>query len=150
LLQITHQQIAAELGTSREVVSRILEDFSAAGLIEISRGSIRLLDQQGLQRRQRVWWLCHWQTIVIALSLVPNSLEDKRRWREMQKNMGNLDRGIRIAAALVIAALIATGALSGVLAVILGVIAVAFLLISLIGFCPLYAPLGINTCQRKN
>jgi hypothetical protein len=68
----------------------------------------------------------------------------------MQKNMGNLDRGIRIAAALVIAALIATGALSGVLAVILGVIAVAFLLISLIGFCPLYAPLGINTCQRKN
>jgi CRP/FNR family transcriptional regulator len=55
LLQITHQQIAAELGTSREVVSRILEDFSAAGLIEISRGSIRLLDQQGLQRRQRVW-----------------------------------------------------------------------------------------------
>ncbi|MBO9346262.1 MAG: DUF2892 domain-containing protein [Chloroflexi bacterium] len=68
----------------------------------------------------------------------------------MQKNMGNLDRGIRIAAALVIAALIATGALSGVLAVILGVIAVAFLLTSLIGFCPLYAPLGINTCQRKN
>jgi len=68
----------------------------------------------------------------------------------MQKNMGNLDRGIRIAAALVIAALIATGALSGVLAVILGVIAVASLLTSLIGFCPLYAPLGINTCQRKN
>jgi hypothetical protein len=68
----------------------------------------------------------------------------------MQKNMGNLDRGIRIAAALVIAALIAIGALSGVLAVILGVIAVAFLLTSLIGFCPLYAPLGINTCQRKN
>jgi hypothetical protein len=68
----------------------------------------------------------------------------------MQKNMENLDRGIRIAAALVIAALIATGALSGVLAVILGVIAVAFLLTSLIGFCPLYAPLGINTCQRKN
>jgi len=68
----------------------------------------------------------------------------------MQKNMGNLDRGIRIAAALVIAALIATGALSRVLAVILGVIAVAFLLTSLIGFCPLYAPLGINTCQRKN
>jgi len=55
LLQITHQQIAAELGTSREVVSRILEDFATAGLIETGRGVIRLLDHQGLQRRQRVW-----------------------------------------------------------------------------------------------
>jgi CRP/FNR family transcriptional regulator len=55
LLHITHQQIAAELGTSREVVSRILEDFSVAGLIETGRGSIRLLDPQGLQRRRRVW-----------------------------------------------------------------------------------------------
>jgi CRP/FNR family transcriptional regulator len=55
LLHINHQQIAAELGTSREVVSRILEDFSVAGLIETGRGSIRLLDPQGLQRRRRVW-----------------------------------------------------------------------------------------------
>jgi len=55
LIQITHQQIAAELGTSREVVSRILEDFASAGLIEIGRGAIRLLNEQGLRRRRRVW-----------------------------------------------------------------------------------------------
>jgi hypothetical protein len=68
----------------------------------------------------------------------------------MQKNMGNLDRGLRIAAALVVAVLIITGTVSGVLAIILGIAAAAFLLTSVIGFCPLYAPLGINTCQRKN
>jgi hypothetical protein len=67
----------------------------------------------------------------------------------MQKNMGNVDRGIRTAVALVVAALIATGTVSGVLAIVLGIIAAAFLLTSLIGFCPLYAPLGINTCQSK-
>ncbi|MCS7054917.1 MAG: Crp/Fnr family transcriptional regulator [Thermoflexales bacterium] len=52
-LRITHQEIAAELGTSREVVSRILEDFSAARLIETGRGTIRLLDHAGLLRRTK-------------------------------------------------------------------------------------------------
>ncbi|MCX6035013.1 MAG: Crp/Fnr family transcriptional regulator, partial [Chloroflexi bacterium] len=33
LIQITHQEIAAELGSSREVISRILEDFSAQGMV---------------------------------------------------------------------------------------------------------------------
>lgn len=50
-LRITHQEIAAELGTSREVVSRILEDFSAGRLIETGRGTITLLDHAGLLRR---------------------------------------------------------------------------------------------------
>ncbi len=50
-LRITHQEIAAELGTSREVVSRILEDFSAGRLIETGRGTIMLLDHAGLLRR---------------------------------------------------------------------------------------------------
>ncbi|MFC1464826.1 MAG: Crp/Fnr family transcriptional regulator [Candidatus Brachytrichaceae bacterium NZ_4S206] len=52
-LRITHQEIAAELGTSREVVSRILEDFSAGRLIETGRGMITLLDHAGLLRRAR-------------------------------------------------------------------------------------------------
>jgi CRP/FNR family transcriptional regulator len=47
----THQQIAAELGTSREVVSRILADFAAAELVQLGRGSITLLDRAGLARR---------------------------------------------------------------------------------------------------
>jgi CRP/FNR family transcriptional regulator len=46
---VTHQEIAAELGSSREVISRILEDFSAQGMIEVSRGSVKILDQEALQ-----------------------------------------------------------------------------------------------------
>lgn len=67
----------------------------------------------------------------------------------MKKNMGNVDRGIRIVAALIVAALILTGTVSGVLAIVLGVIAAVFVLTSVIGFCPLYAPFGINTCPRE-
>jgi CRP/FNR family transcriptional regulator, anaerobic regulatory protein len=50
-LTLTHQQIAAELGTSREVVSRILADFAAGGLLQVTRGSITLLDRTALARR---------------------------------------------------------------------------------------------------
>ncbi len=41
-IETTHQEIAAELGTSREVVSRILKDFELKGLINRSRGKIQL------------------------------------------------------------------------------------------------------------
>jgi CRP/FNR family transcriptional regulator len=53
-IQITHQEIAAELGTSREVVSRILEGFASAGLISSSRGQVELLDKDGLRARAEV------------------------------------------------------------------------------------------------
>lgn len=49
LVRMTHQEIAAELGSSREVISRILEDFSVQGMVEMSRGSIRILDRDSLQ-----------------------------------------------------------------------------------------------------
>ena len=54
VLQITHQEIAAELGSSREVISRILEDFSALGMINVSRGTITLLNRESLQSRSVV------------------------------------------------------------------------------------------------
>lgn len=50
-IRVTHQEIASELGSSREVVSRILEDFSRTGLIEASRGTIVILDRQELESR---------------------------------------------------------------------------------------------------
>ncbi len=50
-IQITHQEIAAELGSSREVISRILEDLSALGIIGVSRGTIKILDLEALQAR---------------------------------------------------------------------------------------------------
>ncbi|HZW03454.1 MAG TPA: Crp/Fnr family transcriptional regulator [Anaerolineaceae bacterium] len=51
---ITHQEIAAELGSSREVVSRILEDFTSQGFIATSRGAIEVRDVPGLQARAAV------------------------------------------------------------------------------------------------
>lgn len=41
-IQITHEKIAQELGTSREVVSRILKTFEKEGLLHLSRGKIQL------------------------------------------------------------------------------------------------------------
>jgi CRP/FNR family transcriptional regulator len=41
-VRITHQEIADELGSSREVVSRILEDLQARGLIGLSRGLVEV------------------------------------------------------------------------------------------------------------
>jgi len=51
VIHVTHQEIAAELGSSREVISRLLEDFSAEGMIKVNRGSIQLLDRKALQNR---------------------------------------------------------------------------------------------------
>ena len=52
-ITVTHQAIASDLGTSREVVSRILKDFEHRGLISVSRGHIRLSDLQGLSEKSR-------------------------------------------------------------------------------------------------
>lgn len=43
-IRITHAEIASELGSSREVISRLLEDFAARGLVRVSRGEIEVLD----------------------------------------------------------------------------------------------------------
>jgi CRP/FNR family transcriptional regulator len=52
-IAITHQEIAFELGTAREVVSRILKDFERDGLISLSRGTITIKDQQPLADRMK-------------------------------------------------------------------------------------------------
>ncbi|MFT3983951.1 MAG: Crp/Fnr family transcriptional regulator [Lachnospiraceae bacterium] len=48
-LHITHDKIAAHLGTAREVVTRMLRYFQSEGLVSLSRGSIKLIDQKRLQ-----------------------------------------------------------------------------------------------------
>lgn len=45
----THQQLATELGTAREVVSRLLQEFQRRGWVALSRGSVELTDRKGLQ-----------------------------------------------------------------------------------------------------
>lgn len=63
----------------------------------------------------------------------------------MIKNMGTVDKAVRVAVALVIAVLYFTGQITGVAAIVLGVLAVVFLLTSAVGTCPLYLPFGIST-----
>jgi len=53
-IQITHQQLAAELGTAREVVSRQLSEFQRRNWIELARGSIQVKDRVGLECLHRV------------------------------------------------------------------------------------------------
>jgi CRP/FNR family transcriptional regulator len=48
-IQITHQEIANEIGSSREVISRLLEDFAQREIVYLSRGEIVVLDTEGLK-----------------------------------------------------------------------------------------------------
>ncbi len=48
-IKITHQEIAAELGSSREVISRILEDFASRGMLRPGHGALEILDPVALQ-----------------------------------------------------------------------------------------------------
>jgi hypothetical protein len=63
----------------------------------------------------------------------------------MTKNMGTADRAIRIVVALVIAVLYFRGSISGTLAIVLGIVAVAFVVTSFLGWCPTYLPFGLST-----
>ncbi|MBS1737912.1 MAG: DUF2892 domain-containing protein [Bacteroidetes bacterium] len=67
----------------------------------------------------------------------------------MKKNMGTTDKAIRILIAVVIGVLYFTNTISGTLAIVLGILAIVFLLTSFISFCPLYLPFGINTFKKK-
>jgi CRP/FNR family transcriptional regulator, anaerobic regulatory protein len=49
-LQITHQQLAEELGSVREIVSRLLKGFSSQGFVSLGREQIVLLDRVGLEQ----------------------------------------------------------------------------------------------------
>lgn len=67
----------------------------------------------------------------------------------MKKNIGATDKVIRIIIAIVIGILYFTNIISGTLAIVLGILALVFLLTSFISFCPLYLPFGINTFKKK-
>lgn len=63
--------------------------------------------------------------------------------------MGNIDKIIRILIAAIVAALYFMGIITGTLGIVLLLLAGVFVLTSLISFCPLYLPLGINTCPKN-
>jgi hypothetical protein len=68
----------------------------------------------------------------------------------MKKNMGSIDRIVRVFVAVVIGILYFTDQITGTAAIILGIFAVVFLLTSAIGFCPLYLPLKLSTIKKKD
>lgn len=65
------------------------------------------------------------------------------------KNMGTADRTIRLLVVLAIAIAYALGHLSGTWALVLGVVALAFLVTSLAGTCPAYLPFGLSTRRER-
>ncbi|MEI7628149.1 MAG: DUF2892 domain-containing protein [Bacteroidota bacterium] len=67
----------------------------------------------------------------------------------MKKNMGTIDKTIRLIVAIVFAILYFTNVVTGTLGLVLVVLGAVFVLTSLVSFCPLYLPFGISTCKTK-
>lgn len=67
----------------------------------------------------------------------------------MTKNMGTLDRVLRIAVAIVLAVLALNGTLEGPLAIGAWIIVAIFVVTSIIGSCPAYRLIGMNTCSNR-
>ncbi len=53
VIKTTHSQLADELGSVREVISRILKDFEDQNLIKLARGEILILDKESLENLHR-------------------------------------------------------------------------------------------------
>lgn len=71
------------------------------------------------------------------------------KYKDMKKNMGRVDKAIRLLIALVIVILAYAKVITGTLATVLIIFATVFVITSLISFCPLYWPFGINTGKKK-
>jgi hypothetical protein len=67
----------------------------------------------------------------------------------MKKNVGSIDKAIRILMALVIVVLAFTKVITGTLAIVLLVFAGIFVLTSLISFCPIWKALGISSIKKQ-
>jgi hypothetical protein len=68
----------------------------------------------------------------------------------MKENMGTADRVIRTLIAIGIGVLYFSGRISGTLAIVLGIVAVLFLLTGLVGRCPGYVPFGLSTRGKSS
>lgn len=68
----------------------------------------------------------------------------------MKKNMGNVDRVVRLVIAAVLVGLIYANVVEGTWGFVLLVVAGVFTLTSFVSFCPLYTLLGFSTCPAQN
>lgn len=53
-MKVTHSQLADELGSVREVISRILKDFEIKGLVKLDRNLVKILDEEALEKIARL------------------------------------------------------------------------------------------------
>lgn len=67
----------------------------------------------------------------------------------MKKNMGSPDRIIRIVVAVLIGVLYFYSVVSGILGIVLLVLAGIFILTSFVSICPLYSLVGLNSCPTE-
>ncbi|MGB8959262.1 MAG: DUF2892 domain-containing protein, partial [Candidatus Aminicenantales bacterium] len=72
-----------------------------------------------------------------------------REEASMKKNMGRLDRTVRLVLALVFILLVIALVAKGTAAIVLVILAAIFVLTTLLGFCPLYVPLGASTKEGQ-
>jgi hypothetical protein len=79
-----------------------------------------------------------------------NEVDNRLEGVTMPKNIGLVDRIVRLALAAIVAVLFFTGLISGIAAIILGVVAAILVLTSLVSFCPLYFPFNISTLGKKS
>ncbi len=68
----------------------------------------------------------------------------------MKQNIGNIDKFLRILAAIVIAVVYYANLISGTLALVLLILAGIFIITSFIGTCFLYLPFGISTRKKES
>lgn len=55
VVEATHQAMAQDLNTAREVITRLLNDFADKGWVEIGRGRVTLRDETALEHFADVW-----------------------------------------------------------------------------------------------
>jgi hypothetical protein len=67
----------------------------------------------------------------------------------MKKNIGSVDKIIRLLLVIVISVLFIQGTITGTIGIIALVLAIIFLLTSIVGFCPIYRILNLSTCKVK-
>ncbi len=67
----------------------------------------------------------------------------------MKANMGSIDKTIRVIIAITLGILIYANVISGIPAIVAGIVSIAFVLTSMVSFCPLYKIFGIRTCKTQ-
>ncbi len=68
----------------------------------------------------------------------------------MKQNMGKTDRVLRTVLAVIVLVLYFSDQLTDLAAIVLGIFALVFLVTSVLGFCPLYVPLGISSKRKTD